>query len=76
MTYRLTATNEGQAPAFNIEIADATPAFTAYFGTAICSHSNCSINEPSAGGQGNVIASVPELGAGDMVTLNFTVRVE
>ncbi len=76
VSYRLTATNAGQATAFNVEIADATPAFTEYFGAALCSHSSCTIVEPSAGTQGNVVASIPALDAGAVVTLNFSVRVE
>ena len=76
VSYRLTATNAGQATAFNVDVADATPAFTEYFGAADCSHSNCTVVEPAAGGQGNVIASIPSLDAGDVVTLSFSVRVE
>lgn len=76
VSYRLTATNAGLATAFNVEIADATPAFTAYFGAANCSHNSCTVAQPPIGGQGNVIATIPSLDAGDMVTLNFSVRVE
>ncbi|MEM7258107.1 MAG: hypothetical protein AAF404_12060 [Pseudomonadota bacterium] len=76
VSYRLTATNAGLATAFNVEIADATPAFTEYFGAAICSHTSCTIAQPAVGGQGNVVASIPSLDAGDIVTLNFSVRVE
>jgi uncharacterized repeat protein (TIGR01451 family) len=76
VSYRLTATNAGQATAFNVEIADATPAFTEYFGTALCSHDSCTVQEPQAGGQGNVVATIPALDAGDVVMLNFSVRVE
>lgn len=76
VSYRLTATNAGQGTAFNVDVADATPAFTEYFGAAACSHTSCTVIEPPAGGQGNVVASIPSLDAGDIVTLSFSVRVE
>lgn len=76
VSYRLTATNAGQAAAFNVDVADATPAFTEYFGAANCSQPNCSITEPLPGGQGNVVASLPTLAAGAALVLEFSVRVE
>ena len=76
VSYRLTATNAGQSTAYNVDVADATPAFTEYFGSASCSHTNCSVSEPSPGGQGNVVASLPTLAAGAILVLEFSVRVE
>lgn len=76
VSYRLTATNAGHTTAYNVDVADATPAFTEYFGAANCSHTNCSVSEPSPGGQGNVVASLPTLAAGAALVLEFSVRVE
>ena len=76
VSYRLTATNAGQATAFNVDVADATPEFTEYFGAAVCSDANCSVVEPEPGGQGNVVASLPSLAAGAAMVVEFSVRVE
>ena len=74
--YRLIATNAGSEAVLNVVVADATPTFTSYFGSADCSHSNCSITEPFGGGQGDIIASLPELVAGDSVVVEFVVRID
>ena len=76
VSYRLTATNAGQATAFNVDVADATPEFTEYVGAAVCSDANCSVVEPEPGGQGNVVASLPSLAAGAAMVVEFSVRVE
>lgn len=76
VSYRLTATNAGQAVAYNVDVADATPAFTEYFGAASCSISGCTVSEPVPGGQGNIIASLAVLAAGAEFVLEFSVRVE
>jgi len=76
VSYRLTATNAGVVTVYNVEIADATPAFTEYFGNATCSATGCNIQEPAAGGQGSVVGTLSSLAAGDSVVLEFSVRVE
>ncbi len=76
VSYRLTATNAGQAVAYNVDVADATPAFTEYAGVASCSQSGCAVSEPAIGGQGNIVASIPSLAAGAQLILEFSVRVE
>lgn len=76
VSYRLTATNAGVVTVYNIEIADATPAFTEYVGSAVCSAAGCSIQEPAVGSQGNVVGTLSSLAAGDSVVLEFSVRVE
>ncbi|OED42424.1 hypothetical protein AB833_07245 [Chromatiales bacterium (ex Bugula neritina AB1)] len=76
VSYRLTATNAGLVTVYNVEVTDATPAFTAYFGTAFCSIGSCTVTEPVAGGQGNINASLGSLEPGGSVILIFSVRVE
>lgn len=76
ISYRLTASNGGSASVLNVVVADATPSFTSYSGSASCSKTNCTINEPAAGGEGEVIASLPELVAGDSVVVEFMVRID
>ena len=76
VSYRLTARNDGSSTVFNVDIADATPAFTSYTGAANCAHPACSVSEPASGGQGTVVATLPSLLAGATVVLTFSVRVE
>lgn len=76
VSYRLTAVNAGLVTVYNVEVADATPAFTEYFGAASCSMGACTVVEPSPGAQGNVIASLSSLAAGGSLVLEFSVRVE
>jgi len=74
--YRLTAFNNGSESVLNVVVADATPTFTSYTGVALCSQSSCSVSEPSAGGEGDIIASMPALVAGDSVVVEFMVRID
>lgn len=76
VSYRLTAANRGSAAILNVVVADATPTFTSYSGTASCSKSNCTIVEPLPGDEGEVKASLPTLQAGDSVVVEFVVRVD
>ena len=76
VSYRLTASNDGSSTVYNVDIADATPAFTSYNGAATCSQAGCSVTEPANGGYGNIIATMPSLLAGASVVLTFSVRVE
>lgn len=74
--YRLTAFNGGIESVLNVVVADATPAFTSYMGTASCSHSSCALTEPVGGGNGEIIAALPSLSAGDSVVVEFMVRID
>ena len=74
--YRLTAINAGTENVMNVVVADATPTFTSYEGSASCNQSNCSLLEPSAGSEGEITASLPLLPAGDAVVVEFMVRVD
>ncbi len=76
VSYRLTASNDGSNTVYNVDIADATPAFTAYTGVATCAHSGCTVVEPANGAYGNIVATLPSLLAGASVVLTFSVRVE
>jgi len=76
VSYRLTARNDGSSTVYNVDIADATPAFTSYTGAAVCAHVDCSVTEPASGGHGNVVATLPSLLAGASVVLTFSVRIE
>jgi uncharacterized repeat protein (TIGR01451 family) len=76
VSYRLTARNDGSNTVYNVDIADATPAFTSYTGTAVCAYTGCSVTEPVNGGYGNIVATLPSLVAGASVVLTFSVRVE
>jgi len=74
--YRLTAINAGTENVMNVVVADATPTFTSYEGSATCDKSNCSLLEPSGGSEGEITASLPLLLAGDRVVVEFMVRVD
>ena len=74
--YRLTAINAGTGNVMNVVVADATPTFTSYEGSASCNQSNCSLLEPSGGSEGDIVASLPLLLAGDSVVVEFMVRVD
>ena len=74
--YRLTAINGGSASVVNVVVADGTPTFTSYIDSASCSKSSCTISEPVPGGEGEVVASLPELIAGDSVVVEFAVRID
>ncbi len=74
--YRLTAVNSGSQSVLNVVVADATPIFTSYAGIALCSQPNCTVTEPAGGSNGDIIAELPTLSAGDQVVVEFTVRVD
>lgn len=74
--YRLTAVNSGSQSVLNVVVADATPIFTSYIGTALCSQANCTVTEPAVGSVGDIIAELPTLVAGDSVVVEFMVRVD
>ena len=76
ISYRLTAINAGSQNVMNVVVADATPTFTSYAGSASCNQSNCSVAEPSIGGEGEIAASLPLLLAGDRVVVEFMVKVD
>jgi len=76
ISYRLTATNAGSESVLNVVVADATPTFTSYVGSAACYQTNCTVVEPAVGGEGDIVASLPELVAGDTVVVEFMVRVD
>ena len=76
VSYRLTASNDGSTTVYNVDIADATPAFTVYAGSATCAFAGCSVVEPAIGDHGNIVATLPSLLAGASVVLTFSVRVE
>ncbi|MGQ7845578.1 hypothetical protein ACUNV4_13930 [Granulosicoccus sp. 3-233] len=74
--YRLTATNAGVEPVYNAIIQDATPAFTLYHSSAVCSAAACTITEPAAGGTGLITGEVATVAPGESVQLIFTVLIE
>ncbi len=74
--YRLTAINSGSQAVMNVVVADATPTFTSYFGSAVCSQANCSLAEPTGGDQGDIVASLPTLASGESVVVEFMVRID
>ncbi len=74
--YRLTAHNAGSAGVLNVVVADATPAFTSYTGSALCSKGSCTLTEPLNGGEGEIVAALPQLAAGDSVVVEFMVRID
>lgn len=74
--YRLTAVNASAQAVLNVLVADATPNFTSYVGSASCSQPTCTITEPVAGGQGEIRASLPQLLAGDSIVVEFLVKVD
>lgn len=76
VSYRLTAYNASAQSVLNVLVADATPNFTSYVGSASCSQPACSITEPVSGGQGEIRASLPQLLAGDSLVVEFLVRVD
>ena len=76
ISYRLTAINAGSENVVNVVLADATPTFTSYVGSAYCNQASCSLVEPTAGGEGEIAASLPMLVAGDTVVVEFMVRVD
>jgi len=76
ISYRLTAINAGSENVMNVVLADATPTFTSYTGSASCNQANCSLAEPTTGSEGEIAASLPMLLAGDILVVEFMVRVD
>jgi len=74
--YRLIATNVGSESVVNVVVADATPTFTSYTDSALCSRQDCTVIEPAAGSEGDITASIPVLPAGDSVVVEFMVRID
>jgi len=74
--YRLTATNQGLAPSFNVAILDSTPPYTLYHPSASCSRAACQLSEPLADERGEVKALVNQLSPGDSFNLQFSVKIE
>ena len=74
--YRLVATNSGSETMFNAVVRDATPAFTVYVPSAVCSATSCTVVEPPAGGTGVVSGEVASVAPGASVELTFSVSVE
>ena len=74
--YRLIATNVGSESVINVVVADATPTFTSYTASALCSRPDCTVTEPAAGSEGDITASIPVLPAGDSVIVEFMVRID
>lgn len=74
--YRLTATNTGVNPSYNVVIRDYTPPYTLYYPSAFCSRNPCWINEPNAEETGTINAETDQLLPGDAYYLQFSVRVQ
>ncbi len=74
--YKLTATNEGVEPSFNVVITDNTPPYTLYYPSAACSRTPCWINEPNLDETGTINAETDQLLPGDSYHLQFSVRIE
>ena len=74
--YRLTATNHGAEPSYNVTIHDYTPPFTAYSASASCSRTPCWITEPATSDTGLIKAETDQLLPGDGFFLQFSVSVE
>ncbi len=74
--YRLTATNLGIEPSYNVTIHDYTPSYTLYRAPASCSRSPCWINEPANEQTGTINAETDQLLPGDSFSVQFSVRVK
>jgi hypothetical protein len=77
--YRLTATNTGAEPMYQVTINDRTQPFTSMLAVATDCESptgGCSVTEPSDAGTGDVSADVGLLGSGEAAVLIFGLRVE
>jgi len=79
--YRLTATNTGTSPLFDVLINDATQPFTVYLAAAErCERptGNCDadVSAPSDGATGPITASIGSLAAGESARLYIGLRVE
>ncbi|NND89936.1 MAG: DUF11 domain-containing protein, partial [Granulosicoccus sp.] len=65
VVYRLTATNLGLEPAYNVTIHDYTPAYTRYRPIAVCSRTPCWVQEPAQEDVGIISAETDQLLPGD-----------
>ncbi len=74
--YRLTATNLGKDPSYNVTIHDYTPPYTLYEPSAACTRSPCWIIEPEIDETGTINAETDQLLPGDSFALQFSVRVQ
>jgi len=74
--YRLTASNHGVEPSYNVKIHDHTPPFTTYQSAAQCSRTPCWMAEPAQDGVGVINAETDQLLPGDSFYLQFIVRIE
>jgi len=74
--YRLTATNKGVDPSYNVTIHDYTPPYTLYVPSAACSRTPCWLTEPQIDQTGTVNAETDQLLPGDSFSLQFSVRVQ
>jgi hypothetical protein len=76
VVYRLTATNLGLEPSYNVKIHDYTPPFTLYRAVATCSRTPCWMQEPAQDTTGIVSAETDQLLPNDSFYLQFVVRIE
>lgn len=77
--YRLTATNTGAEPMYQVTINDRTQPFTSMLAIATSCTSPggaCSVTEPPDAGTGDVSAEIGLLGSGEAAVLIFGLRVE
>lgn len=77
--YRLTATNTGAEPMYQVTINDRTQPFTRMLAVAtscVAPTGPCSVTAPPDTGTGDVSAEVGLLGAGETAVLIFGLRVE
>jgi hypothetical protein len=77
--YRLTATNTGAEPMYQVTINDRTQPFTRMLAAAtscVAPAGPCSVTAPPDAGTGDVSAEVGLLGAGEAAVLIFGLRVE
>ena len=74
--YRLTATNLGAEPSYNVTIHDYTPSYTLYSPHASCSRNPCWLTEPANEQTGTINAETDQLLPGDSFSVQFSVRVK
>jgi len=76
VVYRLTASNQGLEPSYNVKIHDSTPAYTRYQAAAQCSRTPCWLIEPAQNQTGSISAETDQLLPGDSYFLQFVVRLD
>lgn len=86
LIYQITVTNTGSENALNVEIRDATPAFTSFEVVVSVSPSVAKAGsgagaaavstQPAQGATGDVIATFGTLAPGDTATLTFSVEID